>query len=233
MLDSRSPIPLAPESVTASGRTARFLLGLHLAAGPVLSILGTGAVLAGLLTGHKVPLDLFLLVALPGMALGMIPSNTTMLACGALFGWHGAALLFPGLVLAALPGFLLIRRFFRTEARLLLERHPAAHDIVQRLEARSFPVATLLRIAPVSTFAWTNALLSASTIRPLSYLVATTLGILPRLALLTWAGLSAGDLSTALRQGTAGTTALIGLVVSLASLALLALLASRMLSRPS
>ncbi len=233
MLESRSSNPPAPESVTASGRIARILLGLHLAAGPVLSILGTGAVLAGLLTGHKVPMDLFLLIALPGMALGMIPSNTTMLACGALFGWSGAAVLFPGLVLASLPGFLLIRRFFRSEARLLLERHSAAHDIVQRLEARSFPVATLLRIAPVSTFAWTNALLSASTIRPMAYLAATTLGILPRLTLLTWAGLSAGDLSTALREGTAGTTALIGLVVSLSALGLLALLASRMISRPT
>jgi len=232
------PIPAstsAPptESVSAAGPVARALLALHLAAGPILGILGTGAVVAGLLTGREVPLALFLAVALPGMALGVIPSNTTMLACGALFGWSGAGLLFPGLLAAALPGFLLIRRFFRPEARLLLARHEAARDIVHRLETRSFPVATLLRIAPVSTFAWTNAILSASAIRFPAYLAATLLGIAPRLALLTWAGRSAGDLTVALRQGTGGTTALIGLGVSIASLGLLALFASKMLTRPA
>lgn len=220
---------LRTDSVQKAGFGARLLLGTHLAIGPVLGILGTGAAFTGPFTGQELSPWLFLAVAIPGMALGMLPSSTTMVASGALFGWSGALFLLPGLLAASLPGFFLIRRSFRAEARELLARHPSAHGIARRLETRTFAVATLLRLAPVSTFSWTNAILSASALTPTSYLATTFLGILPRLALLTWAGLSAGNLATALHNGTTSPASAAGLTFSIASLLLLAWLAARFL----
>lgn len=211
----------------SSGIVARSLLGAHLAGGLALSLLGTGAVFAGLLAGRELSLGLFLALAVPGLALGVIPSSTLMLTSGVLFGWEGAVALYPGLVAAGLPGFLLIRRFFRSEARVLLSRHPAAQAVVARLEDNVLPVATLLRIAPVSTFAWTNALLSASAIGSRGYVATTALGLLPRLVLLTWAGSSAGSLGRALQDGTGGVPAAVGLVLSVSALVVLAAYASR------
>ena len=204
------------------------LLGVHLAAGPLIGVLGTGAVIAGALVGRDIPLPLFLAVAVPGMALGVIPSNTTMLACAALHGWGGAAALFPAMLLASLPGFIAIRHRFRGEARILLAAKPRLHGTVRRLEEWTFPVATLLRIAPVSTFAWTNAILSTSAIRVLPYLASTALGILPRLLLLTWAGNSGRDLATSFHGGMHGSS-LAGILVSVAALLALGWIALRLL----
>lgn len=212
----------------SSGIVARSLLGAHLAGGLLLSLLGSGAVVVALLAGREVSMGLFLLLALPGIVLGVLPSSTTMLACGVLFGWLGAIALYPGLVLGALPGFFVIRRFFRNDARMLLARHPSAQAIVTRLERRTFSVATLIRIAPISTFAWTNAVLSASSIKTSAYIASTGLGLLPRLVLLTWAGSSAGSLAQALRGGSGGTAAIAGLSVSVVALVLLAWYATRL-----
>lgn len=210
------------------GFLARLLLGVHLAAGPLIGIFGTGAVIAGALAGRDIPLALFLAIAAPGMALGVIPSNTTMIACAALHGWNGAASLFPAMILASIPGFLAIRHAFRDEARALLSANPRVRGPVQRLEEWTFPVATLLRIAPVSTFAWTNAILSTSTIRVLPYLASTALGILPRLLLLTWAGTSGRDLAATFHDG-ASATSIAGLVVSVVALLALGWIALRLL----
>jgi uncharacterized membrane protein YdjX (TVP38/TMEM64 family) len=216
----------------SSGVVARSLLGAHLAGGLVLSVLGTGAVVAGLAAGRELSQWTFLALAVPGLALGVLPSTTLMLSSGVLFGWKGALVLYPGLVAAALPGFVLIRRFFRPEVRELLGRHPAAGTVVARLEDNVLPVATLLRIAPVSTFAWTNAILSASAIGSRGYVASTTLGLLPRLLLLTWAGSSAGDLGRALQAGSGGTPAMVGLGISILALVVLAVLATRVVRGP-
>lgn len=210
-----------------TGPFARLFLGIHLAAGPLIGIFGTGAVIAGALAGRDIPLGLFLAVAVPGMALGVIPSNTTMIACAALHGWEGAVALFPAMILASIPGFLAIRHVFRDEARTLLAANPRVQGPVQRLEEWTFPVATLLRIAPVSTFAWTNAILSTSSIRFLPYLASTALGILPRLLLLTWAGESGRDLATSFHGAS-----LAGLAIPVAALLALGWIALRLL-RPS
>lgn len=213
-----------------SGPIARALLAAHLGAGPLVGLLGSGALVA-VVADRSTPIELFLLLATPALALGFLPSTFTMLACGALYGWTGAVLLFPALVIASFPGFILVRRHFQADALALLHRHPSAETIVHRLDRWTFPVATLLRLAPVSTFAWTNALLSVGPIRPLSYLAATALGLLPRLILLVWAGRSAGDLTTALQQGTAHGTSFLALGLSVASMAALALLAGTVLTK--
>lgn len=221
------------EHPTASSPFARTLLAVHLAGGPLVGMLGTGAIATALATGKSVPLAVFVALAAPGMALGAVPSSTAILACGALHGWAGAAALYPALVAASLPGFVALRRWFRPEARALLSRHPVAESVVARLERNAFPIATLLRVAPVSTFSWTNALLSASSLRAGAYAASTALGLLPRLALLTWAGASGRDLASALRGGTAGLAPAVALAVSIGSLAALGWIASRVLRDPS
>lgn len=219
-----NPVP------SPSGPIARALLAAHLGAGPLVGLVGSGALVA--VAAHRtIPVELFLLLVTPALALGVIPSNTTMLACGALYGWSGATRLYPALLAASVPGFLLVRRHFQSDALALLHRHPSAETIVHRLDRWTFSVATLLRLAPVSTFAWTNALLSVGPIRILPYLASTALGIFPRLLLMSWAGRSAGDLATALRDGTPNGTAFLPLGLSVASMAALALLAGKILTK--
>lgn len=209
--------------------TARLLLGIHLAAGPLAALFGIGAIVGVVASGGTLPLPLFVAVVAPGMALGLLPSSVAMIACGVLHGWFGAAALFPALVVAAVPGFLAVRRVFRAEAREALKRHPAAHAAVERLERRTFSVATLLRIAPVSTFALTNALLATSGIGTGAYVATTALGLLPRLLLLTWTGSSGRDLATILHGSTTGSAPLLGLGFSVASLLALGWIGFRLL----
>ncbi|MEN9353697.1 MAG: hypothetical protein RL318_1022 [Fibrobacterota bacterium] len=215
--------------MTRSRRIARFLLGLHLAAGPVVGVFGSAAIAGSLVTGHAPSLGIFFLAALPGLALGIVPSNTTMLAAGAAFGWKASPFVFLTLLLASLPGFLLVRKFFRAEVRERISRHAKARAIMDALDAWEFPAAVLLRIAPVSTFAWTNAILSLGSLSLPRFLAATALGIAPRIALLTWAGESATDLWGSLREGRLDPPALVGLGLSLATLAGAGFLAARLL----
>lgn len=232
---TRDPLPplRSTSSRPAVGwilRTSRVLLGMHLALGPFIGIALTGTAAALIGTGSPFPLWLFLVLSTVGLALGILPSNTTMLACGVLYGSRGAAFLLPALLLASLPGFLLIRWKFRTDTRDLLQRHPRAETVVDRLESWSFTTGFLLRLAPISTFAWTNALLSVSRLRLWAYIATTFLGLAPRLLLLSWAGSSASSLHDALRDGTSGRTATLALLLSVASLVALALLAAKVLS---
>lgn len=212
-----------------TGRLSRILLGIHLGAGPLVGLLGSGLLLGSTFSGHSQSPWAFLLVALPGLALGVVPSNTTMLAAGAAFGWRGTPLVFAGLLLASLPGFLTIRHVFRSELRERLDAIPRTRRIARALERWEFPAAILLRIAPVSTFAWTNALLAVGTQPLLRYLAATAIGILPRLLLLTWAGDSASDLFQSLQAGQFDPPALIGLGLAVTALTGAALLAARIL----
>lgn len=221
------------DRMSRSRRIARVLLGAHLAAGPVLGLIGSTALVGGLMTGHSPSLWVFLLAALPGLSLGVVPSNTTMLAAGAAFGWQASPFVFLTLLAASVPGFLLVRKFFRHEVRERIERHAKARAILATVEAWEFPTAVLLRIAPVSTFAWTNAILSIGSLSLPRYLAATALGVAPRIALLTWAGDSATDLWGSLREGRIDPPALVGLGLSLGTLAGAGFLAARILKANS
>jgi len=212
-----------------TGRLSRILLGIHLGAGPLVGLLGSGLLLGSAFSDYSQSPWTFLLVALPGLALGIVPSNTTMLAAGAAFGWRGTPLVFAGMLLASLPGFLTIRHVFRSELRERLDAIPRTRHIARALDRWEFPAAILLRIAPVSTFAWTNALLAVGTQPLLRYLAATAIGILPRILLLTWAGDSASDLFRSLREGRLDPPALIGLGLAITALTSAALLAAKVL----
>jgi len=217
--------------MTSRERLIRLLLGLHLAAGPVIGLLGSGALLGGILAGKSPSLPHFFAAAVPGLSLGIVPSNSTMLASGAAFGWVGAPFLFLALLVSSLPGFLVIRHIFRDEVRTRLQDHPKAALAVQALDAHSLAGATLLRIAPVSTFAWTNALLAVSSISLPRFVLTTAAGIAPRILLLTWAGGSAVDIVRSFREGSPNPAALVALALSLTSLGGLAWIAAMALRK--
>lgn len=212
-------------------RIPHLLLALHLGAGPLLGLVGSAALLGGILVGESPSMPLFFGLAVPGLSLGVVPSNSTMLACGAAFGWGGVPFLFLALLAASLPGFLLIRHRFRDEIRTLLHGHPKAALVVQVLDTHGTAAAILLRIAPVSTFAWTNALLAVSSLSMTRFVLTTALGIAPRILLLTWAGGSALDVVTALKSGSLSPAPLIALALSLGSLAGLGWIAARTLRK--
>jgi len=211
------------------GRLPHLLLGLHLGAGPVIGLLGSGALLGGILAGKSTSILPFFAAAVPGLSLGIVPSNSTMLASGAAFGWFGVPALFLALLVAALPGFLVIRHMFRDEVRTRLHAHPKVALAMQVLDRHDLAGAILLRIAPVSTFAWTNALLAVSSISLPRFLLTTAAGIAPRILLLTWAGESAGDLWASFHSGHFDPPALIGLALSVGALGTTGVLALRLL----
>jgi uncharacterized membrane protein YdjX (TVP38/TMEM64 family) len=212
-----------------TARLPQILLGIHLGLGPVVGLIASGSLLGFAFADRSLPIWAFFLIALPGLALGIVPSNTAMLAAGAAFGWRGVPLTFAGLVLASLPGFLVVRHFLRDELRQRLAIYPRAHRVLLALEQWQFLSALLLRIAPISTFAWTNAILSIGSLTLPRYLLATALGILPRILLLTWAGDSANHLFDAFRTGHMNAPALAGFALAGASLLGVGLLASKIL----
>lgn len=217
--------------LNAFQRIPSLLLGLHLGAGPVLGLAGSAALVGWIGLGHGTPSPWTWAFLLVGLSLGLFPSNTTMLASGAAFGWLGAPVLFLALVAASLPGFLVIRHRFRDEIRDRAATYPAASLILEVLDSHGWSAATLLRIAPISTFAWTNALLAVSLLSLPRFLLTTAVGIAPRILLLTWAGGSALDVVAGLKNGQLAAAPLIALFLSLGSLAGLGWIAAGVLRK--
>jgi len=135
------------------------------------------------------------------MALGLTPTTIIATLSGFLFGWIS----FPWIVLSYLSASVIGRWLGiwlnKTVTGSTHFTHPSAELFFNRLESKPFYLLLFCRLSPVLTFALTNAALGRMRFPMTTYLSATLLGMLPRTALVFYAGTKAVIWSEAIRSG--------------------------------
>jgi len=174
-------------------------LGLVLAAAAVLPLVGS-ALAAAMVPSWSTWLReggwpaLVAFTGIVGLAAAAACINTQIAAllAGWLWGFStglGASLV--AIWCAAVLGWLLAQLVAGSTLSRLVDASPKAKAVHAALVGRPREAMTttlLLRLSPVVPFAMVNVLLAAARVRVGAFLVGTTLGVVPRTALVVWAG---------------------------------------------
>ena len=110
----------------------------------------------------------------------VVPASVLTIGAGALFGFIGGTIVVAiGATLAATIAFFLARTVLRKRVEKWVARNPK-FAAVDRAIAREGPkIVVLVRLAAVFPFLFMNYAFGLTGIRPLQYIVATFIGILP------------------------------------------------------
>lgn len=126
-------------------------------------------------------------------ALGALaaPTGLIELIAGAIFGfWVAGAAVLAGALMAANIGFVCGRWLARDWVSNKLQGNRKAEQIEAAVEQRGFWITVLIRLSPAVPFNLTSYVLGASTIRWLTFLLASLLGMIPIKLFLVWLGAS-------------------------------------------
>ena len=144
----------------------------------------------------------------------VVPASVLTIGAGALFGFVGGSIVVAiGATLAATIAFFLARTVLRKRVEKWVARNPK-FSAVDRAIAREGPkIVVLVRLAAVFPFLFMNYAFGLTGIRPLPYIVATFIGILPGVIAFVSLGAAGAAAATANRTKTIFTIA--GAVVAL------------------
>jgi uncharacterized membrane protein YdjX (TVP38/TMEM64 family) len=126
-------------------------------------------------------------------ALGAVaaPTGLNELIAGAIFGfWVGGLAVLAGALMAANMGFICGRWLARGWVSKTIARNRTAAQIAAAVELRGFWITVLIRLSPAVPFNLTSYVLGASTIRWITFLAASLLGMIPIKCFLVWLGAS-------------------------------------------
>jgi uncharacterized membrane protein YdjX (TVP38/TMEM64 family) len=124
-----------------------------------------------------------------GATLVLVPAAPFPLAAGFLWGpWTGFAVAWVGEVLGALGAYGLGRTILRHRVAAWLQRWPVFVALDAALHEQGLTLLTLVRLSPVFPFGPLNYVLGVSGVRPVAFLVATALGVVPLCLVAAWAG---------------------------------------------
>ena len=133
------------------------------------------------------------------VSLSLVPTHAVSFLSGLLFG----ALLGPGLaliivVISALVSYLICTRLMGDNAVKYIEQRPKAEAVHKALlhssGFRSFMIITLVRLTPVTPFAGTNVMLSATRVKKREFIIGSAVGLAPRVILVALAGVGVSEL---------------------------------------
>lgn len=120
-----------------------------------------------------------------------VPGVILTLAAGALFGpFLGTVWTVIGATLGATSAFLIARFIAGDWARAQFQKGDRLGQLIQGIEQDGFWFALSIRLAPIFPFVAANYLLGLTPIRLPSYVLATTVGIIPGTFAYTWLGQS-------------------------------------------
>lgn len=152
----------------------------------------------------------------------VLPGSILTLALGFAYGpvW-GLAIASPASVTGATCAFLLGRTLLRDWAAQKVGGSARARAIEAAVEREGFKIVLLLRLSPIVPFNLLNYVLSLTSVRPGTYVLASFVGMLPGTALYAYLGSlapAAAELSSAAQGGGAVRTTLyvIGLLATVA-----------------
>jgi uncharacterized membrane protein YdjX (TVP38/TMEM64 family) len=144
----------------------------------------------------------------------VVPASVLTIGAGALFGFVGGSIVVTiGATLAATIAFFLARTVLRKRVEGWVARNPK-FAAVDRAIAREGPkIVVLVRLAAVFPFLFMNYAFGLTGIRPLQYIVATFIGILPGVIAFVSLGAAGAAAATASKTKTIFTIA--GAVIAL------------------
>jgi len=113
---------------------------------------------------------------------------------GAVFGLvYGIVISLTGAMLGTFIMFLLIRYGFRESAQRKLTQYPKAKDYEAFFERNSFMAILLSRVIPIIPSPLVNIICGLSKVSVLTFLAASTIGKLPNIIILSFAGANLGE----------------------------------------
>ena len=144
----------------------------------------------------------------------VLPASVLTIGAGALFGFVGGSIVVAiGATLAATIAFFLARTVLRKRVEKWVARNPK-FGAVDRAIAREGPkIVVLVRLAAVFPFLFMNYAFGLTGIRPLPYIVATFIGILP--GVIAFVSLGAAGAAAATASKTKTIFTIVGAVIAL------------------
>lgn len=132
-------------------------------------------------------------------AFAVTPTYTSSVIAGWAFGFRlGITCVITGAVGGALLCFYLARKLGRSRIEPLFAEHPrwdiVRKALIQENARKALGMVFLLRLSPALPFGTTNVLLATTGVNVIPFIVGTTLGLLPRLSLVTFAAARAEQL---------------------------------------
>ncbi len=133
--------------------------------------------------------------------LSLLPSHVAALICGYVGGgWIGTGVAVAGTAAGACLGYWLASCFLGDCVSRVVVGHPRAAAVHRALAEQSprrrLLLVILLRLSPAMPFAATNLLMAAARVPFGLFQVGSTLGLLPRVMVVAWAGAGLAQLSS-------------------------------------
>ncbi len=155
------------------------------------------------------------------MAAGLTPTTFVALVCGFFLGADGVIPVVLAYCLASGLGYALGRWLDGGRFLDSLKQYDLVSRVADDLGKKPVFMVILVRLSPVLPFCLMNLLLAALRVRLSVFLLAGTLGMLPRTLFSLWAGHQSRDLVTLIQGGGGETEALLVMIGSLATVGLL------------
>jgi uncharacterized membrane protein YdjX (TVP38/TMEM64 family) len=134
----------------------------------------------------------FILLSIP-IAFSMIANTLAGLLAGYFLGWLGLPFMAISFSLACMLGYAIGRLFGSGLKEDIIAIWPAAKDLLDRLGDKPFSLVFTLRLLPAPPFAIGTLLLSWLRVPFPSFMAASILGMIPRMAIVVWFGSITGD----------------------------------------
>ncbi|MEK6476271.1 VTT domain-containing protein [Catalinimonas sp. 4WD22] len=163
----------------------------------------------------------FFVLSCFSMALALTPTTFIALLSGYFLGMLCAPFVIIAYILASFLGYQLTHvidngHFIQTIRELPGGRGEKALRFLDGIQHNQFGLIIMARISPVLPFAIMNVLLPIAGVRLKEFLLAGTIGMLPRTLLFIWLGSQAQELRTLIEEGRSDFTAQLMFVVLLA-----------------
>ena len=175
----------------------------------------------------------FILAACILVGTSLLPTHVLALTGGWLFGFKmGLVYSFSGICLAAIIGYFLSRLLCCEKLSIHLEQFERFQKTLDHLKKKPlgalWGLISLIRLSPIIPFAMTNVMLASLKIPFHSFFAGTLLGMLPRTALMVFAGAGLTKLDFSQKSGYLGLT--IGAMLTLSLLWFISKIAKKALN---
>ncbi|MCH2208855.1 MAG: VTT domain-containing protein [Lentisphaerales bacterium] len=189
--------------------------------------------LPSLNTGDLSSLIYFLPAAVLLAGLSLVPTHALSLIAGLLYGsMQGSFIALSSIILASIISFKVTGKLVGDKAINSLTQRPQAHAVYKELLThnlqRTLIIISLIRLSPIMPFAGTNVLLAAAKVRLSEFIIASAIGLAPRviLVVIAGAGLSQLDFS----QKSSKELFVVGIIATILSLIIIGRIAQKALS---
>lgn len=175
-----------------------------------------------LVRSFESPTWLFLLLASCfTMGFALTPTTFIALLSGFFLGWKAAPYVVIAYTAASLIGYHLTHfidngTFLQTIKQLPGKKSSQIEQFFKGLQGNQFGIIVMARISPVLPFAIMNVVLPVAGVNLKNFLIAGTLGMLPRTLFFIWVGSQAQELRTLIEEGNTDITSQLVFVVLLA-----------------